>query len=79
MMNDRYASVGCAIIRNKEDGLKYYFMLCNYGYTATGNRRPIYEKGSSTSRCRDQHPDYEGLCRNSGSIVENRRLLTVFF
>lgn len=78
MMNDRYASVGCAIIRNKEDGLKYYYMVCNYGYT-TGNRRPIYERGSSSSRCRDQHPDYEGLCRSSSSNSDNSRLLTVFF
>lgn len=84
MVNDRYTNVGCALIRNKEDGLKYYFMVCNYGYiNSNSNRKPVYERGSSGSKCREQHPDYEGLCRTSGYYnydnIDNNGLFRLFF
>ncbi|XP_055304330.1 antigen 5 like allergen Cul n 1-like [Sitodiplosis mosellana] len=76
MMNDRNSAVGCAMIRSQEDGLKFDHLVCNYGYAT--NRKPVYERGSAASRCKERHSTYEGLCRNSNN-VDDRRLLTLFF
>lgn len=74
MANDRNYAVGCAMIRGQEDGLKYDYLVCNYGYATT--RKPVYERGSAASRCRERHSTYEGLCRSSN---DDRRILTMFF
>lgn len=76
MMNDRNYAVGCAMVRDREDSLRFDHLICNYGYATS--RKPVYEKGSAASRCRERHSNYEGLCRSPNN-GDDRRLITMFF
>lgn len=68
MVNDKNNAVGCAMIRHQENGYKYRYFVCNYGYTNI-LQRPVYEKGATASKCKDRHPVYEGLCSTDQIVI----------
>lgn len=68
MVNDKNNAVGCAMIRHQENGFKYRYLVCNYGYTNILGR-PVYEKGPTGSKCSKRHPVYEGLCSTDQKVI----------